>query len=70
MIDKKVFAFSWEIKMLYNHGYHRSTPKNKHVAVRLRKRHQLFVAKPLEIGEDQKKRFSLPKNPVFSTKNN
>ena len=52
----------------YSQGYHRTTPENKHSAVRLPKNQILFIVKPLKVGEDQKKRFLRPQSPVFPLK--
>ena len=49
-------------------GYHRTTPKNEHAAVRLPKNQILFIVKPLKVGEDQKRRSSRPQSPVFPLK--
>ena len=51
--------------MCYIQGYHRTTPKNKHAAVRLPRSQIFSIAKPLKVGEDQKKRSSWPQSPVF-----
>ena len=39
--------------MYYEQGYHRTTPENKHAAVRLPKRQKLFIVKPQKVVEDQ-----------------
>ena len=40
-------------ELTYKQGYHRTTPENKHAAVRLPKRQKLFILKPQKVAEDQ-----------------
>ena len=41
------------VRVAYTQGYHRTTPENKHAAVRLPKRQKLFIVKPQKVVEDQ-----------------